>query len=253
MAYGILCLLTLPSLLPTLTLSPNQILYIDSFHLVSSSREVQNEHVQGCIRWLRNHPVYSGSFLVYICENAPGSRGGEMANECKGWSNSVSMAEFGADSRAGVPKDQVSTQIMTRRMLIALVEDGIAFASDMFTHSDRTPEAMKQILINQMLAFRYDEKKRKLSGKVGASGRDDLLVATMMIMYWQEQFEKDPRYREYRVRANSMIPNVSVMMGPEPTLPGTKRNYVTDIDLMGGQSSLSDNPRKRTVRQMGRA
>lgn len=226
---------------------------MDAFNLVAGDREVQNEHVQGCIKWLRNHPVYAGSFLVYICENAPGSRGGEMANECKGWSNSVSMAEFGADSRAGVPKDPVSTQIMTRRMLRALTEDGIAFASDMHTHSDRTPEAMKQILINQMLAFRYDEKKRKLSGKVGASGRDDMLVATMMIMYWYEQFEKDPRYREYRIRANSAIPNVGVMVGPEPTLPGTKRNYVTDMDLFGGRASLGDNPRKRNIRQMVRA
>lgn len=205
-------------------------------------REVQNEHVQGCVKWIRNHPVFSSSFLVYICENAPGSRGGEMKNELKGWPNSVSMAEFGSDSRYGVPKDPTITQVMTRRMLVALTENGIAFGSDMSTHSDRTPEAIKQILLNQMLAFRYDEKKGKLTGKTGSSGRDDLLVAAMMVFYWHQQFEEDPRYTNYRARANSVIPIVSLMPPLLPTVPGTKRNYVTDMELRTGQATVSDQP-----------
>src|SRR5262249_51229283 len=74
-----------------------QILYADAFHLDGGDREVQNDHVMSCVEFLRSHPIYRQAGLVYIPENAPGSRGGELAYQLRNVADSVTLAQYGRD------------------------------------------------------------------------------------------------------------------------------------------------------------
>lgn len=166
------------------------------------SRELQREHLDSCINFLRQHPMYRYAHLVFICENLPGSRGGELAHLVKELYNHTVMAEYGADNRPGVNKTHSSTQNMTLRMQSALLENAIAFAENLGTFTGVPPEAAKDNLLQQMLAFRYDEILKKYTGK-GEGNRDDLMVAAMMPLYWKDVFTDSSHYAEARAQANA--------------------------------------------------
>lgn len=174
-----------------------QIMYLDAFHLKLGSRELQNDHIMSCVNYLRRHRVYHSATLVYIPENAPGSRGSEVAYLMKDVANSITMAEFGQSRQPGVPKDPAKTRVMMGRTRNALMDGSLAFAHDMATHRDGTVAAMKHTLCQQMLAYHFDELTGKLTGK-GEGRRDDLLVSFMMVFYWEETFRTDSRYALFR-------------------------------------------------------
>jgi hypothetical protein len=193
-----------------------QIIYLDAFRLVQSSREVQNDHVWSCVNYLRSRERYRHSLLVYIPENAPGSRGGELAYQLEGPAkNSITMREYGKDNRPGVPKDPDITQNMVNRMRRLLCNDSIHLATDLSTYGgvDATEvdiAAKVEQLASQLLAFQripspHDPSRGKWSGKGGVSGRDDLAVSALMIPYWAERFFKNPAYDGYLQEAQHRI------------------------------------------------
>lgn len=173
-----------------------------------SSREVQNDHVMSCINYLTQHPMYAQSTYVYIPENAPGSRGGELAYDLRNVENSITICEFGRDKRPGVPKRTEHTEEMVRRMRRLLVNDSIAFAADMGVYGGREAEPgrkelMMDTLCAQFSAFRRDKPtedapKGKWTGKGGSSHRDDMAVAAMMGPLWIEQFYTSDAYTQIR-------------------------------------------------------
>ena len=170
---------------------------MDSFRLIQSDRELQNDHVTCCINFLRQHRIYKLSSLIYIPENLPGSRGGELAYYLRNITSSMTMAEYGPDRRPGVPKTPQSTQNMMLRTKAALHDGCLQFAHDMGTYRGVPRETIIQQCCDQLLAFRFDEKTKKLSGKA-EGGRDDLLVALMMPLYWSEVFRNHPSYAGFR-------------------------------------------------------
>lgn len=195
-----------------LTCTHAQTVYMDSFRLENSDRELQNNHVMSCVNFLRTHPMYKQAGLVYIPENAPGSRGGELAYVLRNVANSITMSEFGQDKRPGVPKDKVRTANMINRMRIILNTDSWQFAHDMgaFIPLDGTrtraeaAAAMIDEVCSQLLAFRIDEHG-KWSGKNGISGRDDSAVAMIMQPYWMEALLDSSDYAPFRLECNRRL------------------------------------------------
>ena len=176
-------------------------MYLDAFRLINASRELQRSHIDACINYLRRHRNYMYAHLVFMCENAPGSRGGEMAALVKDLYQHTSMCEFGQNKNPGVPKTPDITQRMTMRMQGALLENAISFAAEFGTYHGVPPEAAKQNFLQQCLAFRWDEKEHKYHGK-GEGRRDDMMVAAMMPLYWRDQFETSVDYTDARTKAN---------------------------------------------------
>ncbi len=176
---------------------------MDSFRLVGGSRTLQNDHVHACVNFLRRHPIYQQSYLVYMVENAPGSRASELQEQFRDVSRSVTMHQYGSDKRAGVPKTVDVTQRMVVRMQRALIDDAFVFAHDMATHEDTTVDAIQQKFINQLLGFRFSDKLGKLTGKETCG--DDLFISAAMITLWQEVLHTDVRYAQHRKRANSDV------------------------------------------------
>lgn len=188
-----------------------QILYLDAFRLVRGSRELKNDHVLGCVSWLRSHERYRHAGLVYACENLPGSNGAELAYQMRHVPNSISMAEFGADKRPGVPKTVEITENMVLRMRRLLNTDSLYFAADLGTHGDSGgAERMVDQLCDQLLAFQRvpmagNSTRFRWTGKHGLSGRDDLAVAALMPAYWSEVFYESPDYDAFRRETSQYI------------------------------------------------
>lgn len=188
-------------------------MYLDAFRLVQGSVELRNSHVSSCIEFIRANPYLREATIVYIPENLPSNTGGMVAHYCRDIHNSVTMREFGADRRNGVPKDQKITMTMMLRMKRALMNQCLQFADPLGIYergSTLKEAAVVQVLCDQMLSYRFDEKTKKLSGK-GDGGRDDLLVSAMMILYWQEAFQEDPQYASVRTAQNGRV-----LLAPTP-------------------------------------
>jgi len=191
---------------------PLQIIYMDSFQVVGGVTDYRDKHILYCINWLLKHPVFSQSSQVYIAENLPGNTGGMMAHVCRGVPHSITMAEVNkSDKRFGVGKTHQSTIDMTLKMKNMLCEGRLVFAKDMGTFVEhgvdgrptddsRQPAEMKEILISQLAAFRWDPEKRKLTGK-GMGSRDDTAVAAMMAPQWSPVFLNSHAYASFRASA----------------------------------------------------
>jgi len=187
-----------------IVISP-QILYLDAFVLVHSSRELQNSRIQACVDFFRTHKVYWKSSLIFIPENAPGSRGGEIADTLKGVPYCITMEEFGPDKCPGVPKNRKVTPLMIKAMRNLLTNDAIHFSDDIttFPGEDADVSSRNKIveqLCDELLAFKFVAKGDggKYTGKGGVSGRDDLAVAALMGPYWSDVFYSSSYYDRFR-------------------------------------------------------
>jgi len=164
---------------------------------------LQDQHLTACITYLRQR--YTAA-LIFVVENLPGSRGGELAHQTRDVSNSITMREYGQDKRPGVPKDRVKTQTMGVRTRRLLQMRSIHFSSDMGTYpcdsaveNARAVAEIQHQICDQLLAFEIDEHGR-WTGKNGATGRDDVAVALMMCYYWAETFMESSQYEEFRIK-----------------------------------------------------
>ncbi len=187
---------------------------MDSFVLVQSSVELRNKHLMYCADFLDKHPIYGQSSKVYIVENLPSANGGLVAHAFKDRPYSCTMAEVGSPPRPGVGKTHQSTIDMTLKFKNALFEDRIAFASDMGTFTEyeitgaptsesRRPEEMKELLLSQLAAVRYDPETRKINAKGGGKTRDDLSVSSQMPIHHAHTFLYSPQYAPFRNEAYS--------------------------------------------------
>lgn len=177
---------------------------MDAFRLELGSREIQEAHVMACVNFLRTTLPYTGAGLVYVVENLPGSRGGELAYQLRNVTGCITMSEYGHDKRPGVPKTPVTTQNMGVRTRNLLNSNSIHIARNMGTFPGATPDEsaaaardVQKKLIDQLLAFEIDDHGR-WTGKNGPSGRDDLAVALMMTYYWYETFCQSAAYQGFR-------------------------------------------------------
>jgi len=185
---------------------------MDAFRLELGSRELQNDHLMYCVRWLRSRPAYAHAGLVYVCENLPGSRGSELAYSMRNVPSSITMSEFGSDRRPGVPKDIKITDAMVLRTRNLLNTDSLHLADDFTTYTADgvTPESMIDKLCDQFLAFQRapiggSSTNTHWTGKHGVSGRDDLAVAALMPAYWSQTFYDSADYAAFRKQINDAI------------------------------------------------
>ena len=183
---------------------------MDSFQWQDGVVDYRDKHIMYCVNWLLKHKVYSQSSQVYIAENLPGNTGGMMAHTCRDVPFSITMAEVNkTDKRFGVGKTHQSTIDMILKMKNMLCEGRLVFAHDMGTYMElkdgkltddsREPAEMKEVLLSQLAAFRWDPETRKYSGKA-LGGRDDTAVAAMMGPQWSPVFLASASYAEFRAR-----------------------------------------------------
>ena len=171
---------------------------------MQSDRVLQNNHVAACVDFLRRTYPYRAAKLVFVVENLPGSRGGEIGHVVRDVADCVVMREYGKDARPGVPKDPVKTQTMGVRTRRLLQMDAVHFAHNMGTYPcdtaaeyEKARDAIRKQLVEQLMAFEIDEHGR-WTGKNGPSGLDDLAVSFMMAYYWVETFFESPKYEAER-------------------------------------------------------
>jgi len=165
---------------------------------VQGSVDLRNDHVTSCVEFLRANRYLQQAAIIYIPETCNDNLGGVLAHYLQGVPNSITMTELGAmgtDMRPGVPKTQKNTMSMMLKMKRLLSTKSLYFADLMGTYRDIRADTIKQVLCDQLLAYRWDEKEKKLSGKA-EGGRDDLLISAMMILYWHEVFfaSRNPHY-----------------------------------------------------------
>jgi hypothetical protein len=96
------------------------------------------------------------------------------------------------DNRPGVCKDGKATRGYQFMLSNCLAQGSIHFDMDLFTVTrEKTPQCMKDLLLDQMLRYHWEKKatdimgkdRFSLTGKVG-NKQDDLLIAMSMVPYW---------------------------------------------------------------------
>jgi len=153
--------------------------------------------------------MYKQACIVFICENYPVGRAGEIAaalnigqDEDRG--NFCIMREFGQNKNVpGVGKTARSTQLMVAKMQRCLKEHALMFSSDFATFGGKNPESVVQRIEEQLLRFRWNEEDKKYNAK-GPGQTDDLAVVMHMAPYWSIVFNDDKRYAGTRQRINNI-------------------------------------------------
>lgn len=103
--------------------------------------------------------------------------------------------------RPGVHKDGKATRGYQYLMNNALSQRGVKFDADMFTISrEQTVDSQKATLREQMERYHWEKKaavdnfgkdRFAITAKMG-SLQDDLLIATLMVLYWGRAIIRNP-------------------------------------------------------------
>jgi hypothetical protein len=186
-----------------------QVVYLDAFRLTQGSVDLRNDHVTSCVQHLRNNPYLREAAIVYAVETCNDNLGGVLAHYLANVPRCVTMTELGAmgtDMRPGVPKTQKNTMSMMLKMKRVLATGALQIAEPLGTYRGVQSATIVNVLCDQMLAYRWDERTHKLSGKA-EGGRDDLLISAMMILYWHEVFfqSRNPHYLGL-IRTQNQLP-----------------------------------------------
>ena len=134
-----------------------------------------------------------GSFLSYWLRSVP---------------NLLTMRESGKDRKPGVLKDNKSTMNMALMSVEKLRTGRFHFSTQLQSGLGTTQNAMKQKLFDQMLDYQLEIKVNPENHFVdpkytwhGRTENDDLLIAVIMIPYWDDFFcdaEGRPDYDAFR-------------------------------------------------------
>jgi hypothetical protein len=130
-----------------------------------------------------------GSILSYFVRTVPGV---------------LTMREAGKDRKPGVLKDNKSTMHMALIAVEKLRTGKIHFSTQLQCGLGTTAQQMKQKVVDQMhdyhLEIKVDEENHFVQPKYtwyGKTGNDDLIVAIMMIFYWDEFFREAEGRSDY--------------------------------------------------------
>lgn len=134
---------------------------------------------------IKQMPQFAAATLVFIPENNLGLEASHLNTMVKGIAK---VRTYWEKDKPGICKTQRITneyQFLTTHMIR---ECKIRFSTLLFTTSrDQNPRTIKSLLMDQTLRFhremRPDGKIAALTGKQGDK-QDDLLIATMMSVYW---------------------------------------------------------------------
>lgn len=140
---------------------------------------------------LCSKPMYRGSKLIFIPENNLGLESAHLDSMVADIPEVKTFWE--TPKRAGVHKDNKATRGYQFMLTNALASGGIVFDRDLFTVTrEKTPDAMLDMLQEQMLLYHWETKKAadsmgkdrfSLTGKVG-NKQDDLLITLQMLPFW---------------------------------------------------------------------
>lgn len=158
---------------------------------------------------LRNHverlneiPMFSSSIKVFIPENNLANEGSHMWNMLKKLPDMRCYWE--KNDRPGVHKGKDTADDYQYMFNVKLKADAIRFDSEFFTTSRKhSVTSIKGVLRKQIeqFHFAYEEPKtvhqtkgkQTITGKVGTSEQDDLIIALLMGVFWGRIVLKNPK------------------------------------------------------------
>jgi len=144
-------------------------------------------------------PLYKQSRFVFIPENNLGMEHHHLDAMVRELNEVETFWE--TDKKPGITKTEKSTREYQFLLSNCLANNGLLFSEALFTTTrEKTPEAMMEMLQDQMSRYHWSVKKPndemgkervKLTGKVG-NQQDDLLIAVAMVIYVGRMIIRDP-------------------------------------------------------------
>jgi len=143
------------------------------------------------------------SRIVFIPENNMGLESAHLDTMVRDIPQVETFWE--TERRPGVCKTAAVTRQYQFLMNNALSQKSMRIDQDLFTVTrERCPEDMLSMLQDQLLRYHWERKKAvdnfgrdryTITGKIG-NAQDDLLISTMMVIYWGRVISRDPRRLE---------------------------------------------------------
>ena len=143
------------------------------------------------------------SRIVFIPENNMGLESAHLDTMVRDIPQIETFWE--TERRAGVCKTAAVTRQYQFLMNNALSQRGMRIDQDAFTVTrEKTVDDMLDLLQDQLLRYHWERKKAAdnfgrdrytITGKIG-NAQDDLLISTMMVIYWGRVISRDPRRLE---------------------------------------------------------
>jgi len=212
----------------------SQILYADSFRLISGDHRLQDQHILAAVDACRSLPGMRDVPLLFFPENAPGNIGEQVYDTLvRGRvhrffitrDSGSSSARANGTARIGItPTNQLKVD-MTVRMMRLVRDRGLVFSSRFMAGpgEDMTPiqrlaaaDAMREKLCRQGASWELTEHVTK-TGKVSTewsgkrAGNDDVWVALLYAVFFGIEFSISDR-EEYVVYKRQI--NARVQPGP---------------------------------------
>jgi hypothetical protein len=172
------------------------------------SEPVRNEREQYMLihrhyEKIRSSAVYRQSKFIFIPENNLGMEHHHLDAMVRDIPDVTTFWE--TFNKPGITKTEKSTREYQFLLSNCLANNSLLFERTLFTCTrEKTPEAMLDMLEDQMSRFHWAIKKAndehgtdkaKLTGKVG-NQQDDLLIAVAMVIYVGRMIIRDPRRLE---------------------------------------------------------
>ena len=163
--------------------------------LVKTKMQIKNA-LTGHFEAINRIGRFKTAMKIFIPENNLGNEATHMNSMIK---NRPDVRTYWQkDDRPGVNKSAPVTDHYQFLLNTKLHENSLLFDFDAFTISKgMTLKSIRMLLREQMERYHYefDQEKNKvhITGKQGGDKQDDLLIATMMAVYWGRACRKDPK------------------------------------------------------------
>jgi len=159
---------------------------------------------------LMEHRHLRSSRIIFIPENNMGLESAHLDTMVRDMPGVETFWE--KDTRAGVCKTATVTRDYQFLLNHGLSQNALRFDEDVFTITrEKDVGAVLSMLQDQMLRYHWERKKAHdnhgkdrytITGKIG-NAQDDLLISTMMVIYWGRIISRDPRRLEGGARGGA--------------------------------------------------
>ena len=155
------------------------------------------------IERILERPHLKNSRIIFIPENNMGLESAHLDTMVRDIPQVETFWE--TERKPGVNKTAAVTRQYQFLMNNALSQRGMRIDQDVFTVTrEKRPKDLLDMLQDQLLRYHWERKKAvdnfgrdryTITGKIG-NAQDDLLISTMMVIYWGRVISRDPRRLE---------------------------------------------------------
>lgn len=138
-------------------------------------------------------PMFKGAMKILVVENNMGNEASHMYHMVRDRPNVRAYSQ--KEDRMGIHKRDTTADEYQYYMNLKLRHESILFERDCFTNNKKYKiNGVKGMLREQLERFhgRIEKGKVIYSGKIG-SEQDDLVIATLMAVFWPQYILLNPR------------------------------------------------------------